>query len=742
MSIFKYTLASGDNFTLRAPAGTTQGQADSVFYSQVAAGSLVGYAPGQTLTSAFAQSTKFQLSRLDRGSAGVDDIAVLSVISGLPVISATLPSSINTALSNPVNAGNVIGIVSDSTGYNNGSNLNAPAIGPLSSAQVQAVQAQIINFVNQPANTITVPGAGASGAGVGQYGFTAQQLEQSGYLKPGISEFITNGNESITGPTDFPINTLVHYDVTGVPNTTFSWQSIGSSNPNGFTQGGPFTFDGNGTILPIFTQHGIPGTYQYYGFFSTGHTFTWTMYVPFVGKIGPNYTKRTAGNFVQVLDAPGVWTGKDGINSLNNLLASPLVQNIAQTTLMQNAYSGLTATGVIQPPVTQPSISQGQIYTQTGLQQVSAVSLAINSALAVPGVVQSSLSNFPIVALTSAAVAVTDTLASGAIDNLNTGAYSIVSDNTSRVNSIVTGTTAALVSTASKFGTLAVNNYITQTLGSNPASRLARTYVNNAINQATNSVIRGVSSTVTGLINGTTSINQIATLAKSSDFASTLADPSTVLSSSNTGEIIESGINNVTSFVNSAGTNINNAVDRITAGNFNYSGLAQVGIGLAANRLGISQSTVNAVQTGLQVARALSTGGLSALANPGVIRSITGLLGGSSLLSSSSLSALRTVARIPGLGVIMGGLLGGGGLAGQTRQAAGFSNTVNRAIVDVAVSKILGSNKIPAPVYGYPSRRALAPATNILQAQNVLAKSNLPTQAVLGGQSIDISGPN
>jgi hypothetical protein len=413
MSIFKYTLASGDNFTLRAPAGTTQGQADSVFYSQVAAGSLVGYAPGQTLTSAFAQSTKFQLSRLDRGSAGVDDIAVLSVISGLPVISATLPSSINTALSNPVNAGNVIGIVSDSTGYNNGSNLNAPAIGPLSSAQVQAVQAQIINFVNQPANTITVPGAGASGAGVGQYGFTAQQLEQSGYLKPGISEFITNGNESITGPTDFPINTLVHYDVTGVPNTTFSWQSIGSSNPNGFTQGGPFTFDGNGTILPIFTQHGIPGTYQYYGFFSTGHTFTWTMYVPFVGKIGPNYTKRTAGNFVQVLDAPGVWTGKDGINSLNNLLASPLVQNIAQTTLMQNAYSGLTATGVIQPPVTQPSISQGQIYTQTGLQQVSAVSLAINSALAVPGVVQSSLSNFPIVALTSAAVAVTDTLASG-----------------------------------------------------------------------------------------------------------------------------------------------------------------------------------------------------------------------------------------------------------------------------------------------------------------------------------------
>jgi hypothetical protein len=204
-----------------------------------------------------------------------------------------------------------------------------------------------------------------------------------------------------------------------------------------------------------------------------------------------------------------------------------------------------------------------------------------------------------------------------------------------------------------------------------------------------------------------------------------------VLSSSNVNGIIDSGINNVTNFINNAGTNISSALDNITSGNFDISGLAGVGIGLLANKLGVSRSTVNAVQTGLQIASALSTGGLSLLANPAILNSVAGLLGGSGALSSltsltgllggsGALSSLTSLTGIPGLGSI-GGFLGGGGLAGQTRQAAGFSNTVNRAVVDVAVLKILGSNKIPAPRYTYPSLRALGAANNIAQAQRFLS---------------------
>ena len=79
MSIFNYQLPSGSTFRLTAPSGTTQLQADLIFYSQVAAGALVGYSPGQTLTSRATAVTKFGLSRQDRGTAGVDTQPVLSL---------------------------------------------------------------------------------------------------------------------------------------------------------------------------------------------------------------------------------------------------------------------------------------------------------------------------------------------------------------------------------------------------------------------------------------------------------------------------------------------------------------------------------------------------------------------------------------------------------------------------------------------------------------------------------------
>jgi hypothetical protein len=844
MAIFNYTLASGDRFTLRAPTGTTQGQADAVFYSQVAAGSLVGYLPGQTLSGGLAQITKFQLSRLDRGTAGVDDIALLSVVAGLPVISATLPSSINTALSNPVNVGNVVGVVSDTTGYNNGSNLNAPAIGPLSPSQVQAVQAQIINFVNQPANAVVVPNTFNTNTnvntypgGLGQYGLNGSQLEQAGYLKPGISNFITPGNESITGPTSFPVGYTAKYSVTGVPNTTFIWQAVGgwykaptaptwcafmdsyavwvggtqdvtinvyrfnltfpttgtytinlstdnigaviidgvgtfsydsffdyktfttavtagtytvtlsidnlggpagiaaqilkpdaselwntlaiisdSVNPNGYTYGGPFTFDSGGTIPPILDSQAIPGTYQYYGIFSTGHTFTWTNYITWDGPVGATYVERTPGNFVQVLSAPGVWTGKDGINSLNAMISSPLIQNIAQTTLMQNAYTQLTATGVITPPVTRPSISQGQIYTQRGLQQVSAISLAVNSALSVPGPVQSALSNFPAVAFTSAAVALTSSLINGAVNNIDSGADFSVSDSTTRqVNSAVTGTAASLISTASKFGTVAVDNYVVSKLGYNTTSQFVNSYVNKTINQVTNSVTRSINSTITNVISGKTNINDaIDNLGKSSDFASLASDPGVAIDNltTNITDTISGAASNVTNFVENAGANLSDAFT-----NFDPTSLLTnpAVLGIAEKALGISGNDAKNLNTAIQIGTAIFTGGASLA--PTIFKSLSGIFGS----SGGSLSSLTSLGSIPGLGSVVGAFMGGGGLAGQTKQAAGFSNTVNRSTLDAAVVKILGNNKIPTPVYVLPTAKSQAASTNITQANNVLS---------------------
>jgi conjugal transfer/entry exclusion protein len=169
MSIFTYTLPSGATFKLSAPTGTTQLEADLVFYGQVAAGALVGYSPGQTLTSTATAITKFALSRQDRGTAGVDTQAILALVNNVPSTTG-VPALVNTPLTNPINQANLVTIAQDQ--------LPATAIGPLGSTQVQGILAQIANLVDQPAHIMT------DDKGVGQYGLSCEQLEQAGYVKP------------------------------------------------------------------------------------------------------------------------------------------------------------------------------------------------------------------------------------------------------------------------------------------------------------------------------------------------------------------------------------------------------------------------------------------------------------------------------------------------------------------------------------------------------------------------------
>jgi hypothetical protein len=190
MAQFNYTLPSGATFTMQAPAGTTQAQADYTFYSQVAAGALVGFEPGQSVSGTTSSLAKFELSRLDRGTAGVDDTVILAIINGLPTV-ANIPSLINTPLTNPVTQANIAAIA--------GTGFTAPAIGSLTSNQTQALMAQVANTVDQ------APTVATNETGVGQYGFSCQQLEMAGYVKPGTwQEFIQNGASTLVAVLSAP----------------------------------------------------------------------------------------------------------------------------------------------------------------------------------------------------------------------------------------------------------------------------------------------------------------------------------------------------------------------------------------------------------------------------------------------------------------------------------------------------------------------------------------------------------
>lgn len=179
MAIFKYTLPSGARFQMTAPDGTTQVEADKIFYEQVAAGTFVGYQKGDSISHPTEVLANFGLSRLERGTAGVDDKTLLSVVNGLPTV-ATLPSLTSIPVTNPVTSADYLQV--NTNAINGQFSLGQTEIGPLSPVQVQTLMGQLASIVDQPANTVTQQ------KGIGKYGFNCQQLERAGIIKPGFCD--------------------------------------------------------------------------------------------------------------------------------------------------------------------------------------------------------------------------------------------------------------------------------------------------------------------------------------------------------------------------------------------------------------------------------------------------------------------------------------------------------------------------------------------------------------------------
>ena len=553
MSIFKYTLPSGSEFAMTAPSGTTQLEADLIFYSQVAAGVFVGYSVGQTLTAAESVITKFALSRLDRGTAGVDTAAVIAVVNSVPTVSG-IPLLVTTPLTNPITQADIANI--DSGGVD--VSLPPEPVGPLSSDQVRGILAQIANLVDQPADVMS------DEKGVGQFGLTVPQLEQAGLVKPG------------------------------------AWQR--------------FIFD----PAPL----------------------------------------------TAVLSSPGVWTGRGGINSAQDFLSSVTTQNKTQVSLMQNAYQGLLGTGaIVTPSVPSVLASQGQIFTQSGLQGISSLGILTNTSLSVPSAVSSALSGTPIASLLSSATTNLSTIGSGAI-----GAIPGVVSLTSGLSRSSIGDVGALVATASRFGTDTATAWAAGSSG-----------VLGSITGSVNSLVGGAGNSISSLT------SSLDITGKASQFATAFSTP----------------LSNLSNLGNFDVASVSGLADKLTG---SASALADKLTGAVTNSVTALTDSVGALGDKL-------TGGLANLSN---------------------------LADLGSLGKL-GGLFGGGGdaLVSPTQIAAGFSNTVDRATVDIAVVKILGSSKIPVPTFEYPSLNSLSleAGLDIASAQKTLQNLKSQGSALLGSAS-------
>jgi len=533
MAQFNYTLPSGATFTMEAPAGTTQDRADYIFYSQVAAGALVGFVPGQSVSGTTSSLVKFELSRLDRGTAGIDDTVILAIINGLPTVNTAtnaIPSLVNTPLTNPATRASlasivngrspavassgvagvagvagVTGVVTSAGGSGAaGSGFTAPAIGALSSDQTLALMAQVANLVNQPVCTMT------NDKGVGQYGLDCQQLEQAGYVKP--------------------------------------------------------------------------GTYQ-------------------------KFLQSGSNTLVDVLSAPGIWTGLGGVKSSTDFLNNATAQNTAQAALMDSSYNSLQAAGVITTPAAQGlSAVVKTVYTGTTATQTAAT-----------------------------------------------------------VADVVNGQVAALVTNSSQYGTELAAQWAS---GLPPVTALTSNLTGiQGITPVAGTVpgIPEVGSLISGVTPNLMSVNTaMNTLGKASQFVSNAASP---------------------------------------LSNLSLSSLSNLSVGGLTDKLGASASAL-ADKLG---------GSASALAGQ-----IQGQVVGqaNALIGQAQLQANALISQAQGQ---LNSLLGqADSLVASVQKAAGFTNTVNRATVDVAMTKVFGSAKIPVPSFGVPNSASIGAALDISKAQAIV----------------------
>ena len=207
---------NGRTFQVNTPADVTSEQAKAILDQQAATGSLVGLAPGETL-SAETQAAQ-GLASAEANAAQNFKQSGKTLSQGLSQLAGSISSGVKSVGSGLVKAGKAIGRGLSSAVSKVGSGLGTTVtkiaevvatvpigngitvgnfatgttallgIGSMNQAQTTGVLAQASNNVNQPSTQVS------NTKGVGKYGLTVAQLESAGYVRPGNAALVNENN--------------------------------------------------------------------------------------------------------------------------------------------------------------------------------------------------------------------------------------------------------------------------------------------------------------------------------------------------------------------------------------------------------------------------------------------------------------------------------------------------------------------------------------------------------------------
>ena len=205
MAAFTFTLpGSTKTFSIKGPDGFTEAQARAIFDQQAAAGSFVGFKPGDALSAAKQAAAGLpgaaaQLAQSLTGTTGIVNGAVLNNAVGQAAgqVSQAVGQATSVAKQAIGTVTDIISKVPVTNGINPADFAKQASalvpMGNLTSVDVRAGLAQASKLVGQASDTVS------NTLGVGKFGFDGAQLESAGILKPGVAaQYLQSGANKLT----------------------------------------------------------------------------------------------------------------------------------------------------------------------------------------------------------------------------------------------------------------------------------------------------------------------------------------------------------------------------------------------------------------------------------------------------------------------------------------------------------------------------------------------------------------
>lgn len=233
-------------------------------------------------------------------------------------------------------------------------------------------------------------------------------------------------------------------------------------------------------------------------------------------------------SLIDVLKSPSVWTGKDGVTGVVDLLKNPPLQDKIQFGLMKSSFDTLVKTGQIITPGTDLKAPTGQLYdagANAGKNLISASAGLMEAPKALSKLPIGGLSDLTngLSGLTSNLSGAANTL-SGLKNNI-TGGLSSLTNATNGITSSLTSLASVgnkgsaelggLLANASKFG-----------VGSAVAWAKGTTNATSSLTGAVNSLTNGLTGSLSGAASKLTSglKTKMDSLAKQGQFAVNFSD--------------------------------------------------------------------------------------------------------------------------------------------------------------------------------------------------------------------------